>query len=171
MRWSSFELEPQGSKSPGVDAASVITAHQPTEDLGRRRIETIRSLGADVGLELNLDRAHPVNTFDAHRVLQYAATNGKADLALESLLHGYHTAGRDIADPSVLIELSTNAGLDADEVEDVLQSERFVEDVRADEALAHRRGIHGVPALVIDDRRPVNLVESPEVLSDLLSPG
>ena len=53
----------------------------------------------------------------------------------------------------LLVELATEAGLDADAARDALQSGRYLADVRADQAQAQEYGIQGVPFFVILIRR------------------
>jgi len=64
----------------------------------------------------------------------------------------------------VLLGLATQAGLDVDGVRATLTSDRFAEEVRADEALAAGLGIRGVPFFVIDRRLGVSGAQEPAVL-------
>ena len=59
----------------------------------------------------------------------------------------------------------------ADDVRDVLMTERFAEEVRADEAQAVEFGIRGVPFFVVDRRVAVSGAQPPEVLLQLLQRG
>ncbi|MEU7901156.1 DsbA family oxidoreductase [Nonomuraea sp. NPDC049152] len=167
--WRSFELDPDGSPVPGPTAAQVIAGYQSDPARAAARVAHIQALGAAEGLELNLHLARPVNSFDAHRLIQLAATCGRADAMLERLLHGYHTEGRNIADPDVLQVLGVEAGLDPAGVGDLLSGDAFSGEVRADERRAIQRGIRGVPALVIDGVPPFSAVQDPAALASLLA--
>ena len=48
------------------------------------------------------------------------------------------------------MRLGTDIGLDADKSAEVLESGRYANDVRADEAAARELGVSGVPFFVID---------------------
>jgi predicted DsbA family dithiol-disulfide isomerase len=128
----SLELAPDGDTVPGETAAEVIARYASSPERAAERVESIRSLGAAEGLRLDLHRARPVNSFDAHRLVKLAAARGRADETLERLLHGYHTEALNIADPAVLEGLGTAAGLDPSEVRRVLAGTEFAADVRAD---------------------------------------
>ncbi|MBP0645348.1 DsbA family protein, partial [Mycobacterium tuberculosis] len=68
------------------------------------------------------------------------------------LLKAYFTDGKNIADREVLADLAAQAGLDRAEASEVLASDRFAQEVRAEEALWIQRGISSVPAVVVNDR-------------------
>ncbi|BBC30342.1 hypothetical protein SGFS_016360 [Streptomyces graminofaciens] len=166
--WRSLELDPEGSPVAGPTAAEVIAQYQSSPQRAAARVQHIQALGAAEGLELNLHKARPVNSFDAHRLVHLAASHGLADQSLEALLHGYHTEGLDIAAPDVLVALGASAGLDPDEVRQTLAEDTFARNVRADERSAVERGIRGVPTLVVDGGPPVSAVQDPVVLDGLL---
>ena len=110
-------------------------------------IEHITATAAAEGLEFHLDRAQRANTRDAHRLLWYAATvsrppGAQAELK-ERLLVAYFVAGRNVADPDVLVEEAAAAGLDADEVRSFLDSDAGHAEV--DAALAYAAWKPGSP--------------------------
>ncbi|XRQ05992.1 DsbA family oxidoreductase [Actinomadura welshii] len=164
--WRSFELSPRNRRTPGPTAAEEMT--EWWGDRTAARIDLIRRLGAAEGLDLDLHRARPVDTFAAHRLFQLAAAHGRADQVLEHLLTAYHTDGLNIADPRVLERLGTRAGLDIDDVNALMSGDAFATAVRADEENAAERGVTGVPSLVLGTRPPVSAVQPPEQLSRLL---
>lgn len=86
-------------------------------------------------------------------------------------MRAYQTEGEAIGEPDVLQRLAEEAGLPADEVREVLATERFAEEVRADEAQAVEFGIRGVPFFVVDRRVAVSGAQPPEVLLQLLKQG
>ena len=53
------------------------------------------------------------NTFLAHRLIWYAAQQGRQDAVVDALFRGYFEQGADIGLPSVLASLAESAGLDA----------------------------------------------------------
>lgn len=163
--WRSLELSPAQSRVPGVTAAEAMR-----EWWGERapeRVAHIRAVGAADGLDLDLDRARPVNTFDAHRLIHLGADRGMADAVAERLLHGYHTEGRNVADHQVLLQLGVAAGLDGREVAEVLAGDGYGERVRDDERRAAELGVTGVPTMIVGGR-PVSALQPPDVLARLL---
>ena len=120
------------------------------------------------GLEFRFDLARGGNTFDAHRLIHLAATYGHQAAAKERLMRAYFTEGEPIADPETLIRVLAEVGVDPGEARDVLQTDRFAEDVREDELLASQLGIQGVPFFVLDRRYGVSGAQPPEVLVQAL---
>jgi len=83
-------------------------------------------------------------------------------------MRAYFTEGEPIADPETLIRVVAEVGVDPVEARDVLQTDRFAEDVREDELLASQLGIQGVPFFVLDRRYGVSGAQPPEVLVQAL---
>ncbi|ARF75343.1 disulfide bond formation protein DsbA [Kitasatospora albolonga] len=166
--WRSLELDPEGSRTAGPTAAEVIARYQSSPERAAARIRQIQSLGEAEGLRLDLHKARPVNSFDAHRLVRLGAAHELADEVLERLLYGYHTEGLDIASHQVLERLGAEAGLEPSAVRRTLEGTEFAEDVRADERSARERGVRGVPTLIVDGGTPASAVQDAEALGRLL---
>jgi predicted DsbA family dithiol-disulfide isomerase len=120
--------------------------------------EQIAARGAAEGFTFG-ERRHVWNTFDAHRLLRWAGTEGApgAQQALNrALLTAYHGQGRNPSAPEVLLELVEQVGLPVDRAREVLQSDAFAEEVRSAEQFWHDVGIHAVPAVVIDRKHLIS---------------
>ena len=105
------------------------------------------------------------NTFDAHRLLHWAGEVDRADggadgakdggrqAALKKALFAIHfTEGRNLTDAGALTAAAESVGLDRAEAAEVLASGRFVDEVRAEQALWRSRGINAVPACLMGKR-------------------
>jgi predicted DsbA family dithiol-disulfide isomerase len=94
------------------------------------------------------------NTFDAHRLIHWAGEAGKETQAAmkKALFRVHFTEGKNIADAGVLTAAAQSAGLDRAEAGEVLTSGRYVEAVRAEQALWRSRGINAVPAVVVEGK-------------------
>jgi predicted DsbA family dithiol-disulfide isomerase len=97
-----------------------------------------------------------------------AIDRGLSDAVMERLMRAYFTDGEAIDDREVLLRLVTEAGLDADEARTVLESERYTDEVRADEATAARIGVRGVPFFVLGRRFGVSGAQTPEIMLEAL---
>jgi predicted DsbA family dithiol-disulfide isomerase len=167
--WRSLELAPDESRTPGITAAQAMAGWWG--DQAPARIAKIEALGAAEGVMIDLHRARPVNTFDAHRLCHLAADRGRADQMMEQLLRAYHTDGLNIADPQILRHLGSAAGLADAEVHAVVTGDDYAEDIRADRRRAAEHGVTGVPSLVINGGRPVSAIQPPTQLRRLLESG
>jgi predicted DsbA family dithiol-disulfide isomerase len=73
-----------------------------------------------------------------------------------------------MSDHATLVRLAVEAGLDEAEATEVLSSDQYADEVRADEAQAHSLGINGVPFFVFDRRLAVSGAQSPQILLSAL---
>ena len=69
---------------------------------------------------------------------------------------------------NLLADVAASVGLDSSEAEKILASERFATDVRVAEQLWQSRGVHAVPAIVIDGKYLISGGQPPELFEDVL---
>jgi predicted DsbA family dithiol-disulfide isomerase len=162
--WRSFELDPHAPREPiplaDRLASKFNVSHAEAVAMNERMTET----ASGVGLQFRLDKAISGNTLDAHRVIHLAASHGLQAEADERIKESYFAEGRPISDRESLIGLAASVGLDADETRAMLESDRFLDEVREDEQTAAAFGINGVPFFVFDRRLGVSGAQPPEVL-------
>src|SRR6185369_6369463 len=110
------------------------------------------------------------NTFDAHRLLHWAALEHpqRQHALKKELLKAYFTHGRNPADREVLVQAAGAAGLDTAGARDVLDSGRFADEVREREQFYLDHGIHAVPAVIVNDRHLIQGGQPPEVFEEAL---
>ncbi len=169
--WRAFELDPSAPKeSPeGVDnVARLAKKYRVPREAAQGMVDRMVAVGAERGLEFRFDRLRPGNTFDAHRILRWAATMGRQSEVKERLFQAYMGDGRSISDHGVLVELVAEVGLDADQAQAILSSDAHGAAVREDEAIAGQLGITGVPFFVIDGRYALSGAQPPENLLEVL---
>ena len=171
VQWRAFELDPTAPrvKAPGPSYAERLAGkYRVALPQAEGMIRTMTATAAAEGLDFRFDRIRPGNTFDAHRVLHFAAARGRGEEAKERLLLAYMTEGESIGEREVLARLAGEVGLDAAEVRTMLASEAHVQSVRADEDEAHERGIHSVPHFLIGGRIAISGAQPAEVLGRAL---
>jgi predicted DsbA family dithiol-disulfide isomerase len=169
VRWRSFELDPHAAQIADGDPVQRLADKYGMSYEQAAAMDTrTESVAVADGLEYHLHTVKPGNTFDAHRVLHLAAERGVQDAVKERFLRGYFTDNEAVGDHEVLVKLAAEAGLDADEVREVLATDRFAGAVRADESQALAYGITGVPFFVLDERLGVSGAQPPDVLLQAL---
>jgi predicted DsbA family dithiol-disulfide isomerase len=153
VRWRSFELDPHAPfLRTGRMAEHLASKYGMTLAQAEERLEGLNRLAAADGLDYDLARTQGGNTFAAHRLLHlaYSRSDALGGALKEALLAAYFVDLRPISEPEVLEDVAVGVGLDRDEVIEVLGSDRFAAEVRADEAEAARLGCTGVPFFVVD---------------------
>jgi predicted DsbA family dithiol-disulfide isomerase len=149
----SFQLDPSTPKDSDQSLGEMLsTKYGTSRDEAREMNQRVSDIAAGVGLRYDLAAAHPANTFDAHRLLHFAAANGRQAELKERLMRAYFTEGRRIGDHGVLAELAADVGLDQKAAAAMLAGDDYAEDVRADVALARDFGANDVPFFVFDRR-------------------
>jgi len=170
IHFQPFELNPDMAPEGEDVVAHIQRKYGSTPDQAAANREVIRERAASLGFTmpgLNQDR-RIYNTFDAHRLLHWAELEGKQSALKHALFRAYFTEGRDPSDHDVLIALAAEAGLDSDAARDVLESGRYAPEVRDAEHLWQSRGIHAVPAVIIDGKYLIQGGQPPEAFEQAL---
>jgi predicted DsbA family dithiol-disulfide isomerase len=166
-----FELNPQMAPEGEDIGEHLQRKYGATPAQGEATRETIRQRGASVGFEFRMDkRSRIYNTFDAHRLLHWSASQGPGrQLALKrALLAAYFTAGDNPGAREVLLRCAGEAGLDIDAATVVIDSDAGAAEVRALEQRWQQLGIHSVPSIIINDWHLIQGGQPPEVFEQAL---
>jgi len=171
LHFQPFELNP--AMPPGGQDLTEHLAQKygstPEQQAAAR--EGIRQRGEAVGFGFRKEgRGRVYNTFAAHRLLHWAGEQGpKAQRDLKmALLEAYHGQGRVIEDHAVLLDAVQAAGLDRAGAQEVLSSDRFTSEVRAQERHFQELGIHAVPSVIVNGRHLIQGGQAPEVFAQAL---
>lgn len=164
-----FELNPD-MPPEGQDIAEHVAEKygaSPAQSAASRT--TIRDRAAAVGFTIaRREGARIYNTFDAHRLLHWAAIEGRQQPLKEALFAAYFTDGRDPSDHAVLTETAAEVGLDPTKAAAILASDRYAADVRAAERRWQAEGVTAVPTIVIDDTYIISGGQPPEAFERAL---
>lgn len=153
IRFRPFELNPDMPPEGQNIAEHIAMKYGATPEQSAGSRAAIKARAAEVGFVIATGPDSRIyNTFDAHRLLHWAALEGRQYPLKRALFEAYFTHGQNPGDPEVLAEAAGRAGLDVDAAREVLASGRYAEDVRADEHRWREADIHAVPAVIIDDR-------------------
>lgn len=162
-----FELNPQ-MPPEGEDAAEHLAkkyALSEAELAGNQA--RIRERGAELGFTFAArKRVH--NTFDAHRLLHWAAIEGRQLALKHALLRAYFTDGENVGDHDTLARIAGDVGLPADRARAILASDEYASDVRVAEHFFLDNGIHSVPAVIIDQKHLISGGQPAEVFERAL---
>jgi predicted DsbA family dithiol-disulfide isomerase len=163
VTWRSFELDPRAPRAQPLSGPEVLARKDRVSvEQANAMNDRLRSEGAKEGLDLHPERVRMVNTFDAHRLVHHAASEGKGAAMVERLFHAYHAEGEVLSDPATLVRLATEAGLGAQAAQAVVEGDAYSDAVRADEERAAQFGISGVPFFAIDETYGISGAQPPE---------
>ncbi len=152
LEMKAYELHPEAGKHAEKDNADQMAERMHTSrSEAMARLAGLIQMGRDEGLDFNYATAYNTNTRDAHRLTKLAQAKSPetADRLIELLYEAYFSRNLQLADHAVLLEAAKDAGLNADEAKEVLESGRYLDEVLADEKEARYYGIQGVPFFII----------------------
>lgn len=147
-----FELDPTAPKEVTTTTPERFAMkYRLSVDDAKKQIEQISELGRELGIDFRYMTTQYSNTRDAHRLMKLAeAKYDRATVARlnEALFAAYFTENLVLSDHKVLLDKAIGVGMDENEVREVLESDRYDDEVRFDEREAAMRGVRGVPYIV-----------------------
>jgi predicted DsbA family dithiol-disulfide isomerase len=168
IAWRPFQLNPTMLKE-GMDRHVYLDAKFGGTEARRAIEERVAKAGEADGIVFAFDRIKRTpNTFDAHRLIWFAGQQGCQDEVAEALFYSYFTKGRGIGSLESLAEIASDCGLNREEVERFLASDRAVQEVRVEEAAGHRLGIRGVPYFVLNGSISISGAQPPDIFVSAL---
>ncbi|MDP4908696.1 MAG: DsbA family oxidoreductase [Burkholderiaceae bacterium] len=172
IHFQPFELNPQMPPGGQEVFEHLTQKYGKTVAQVRATQEDIKARAAAVGYPFHPEgRKHVYNTFDAHRLLYWAGLeHGPAaqHRLKRELLVTYFTLAVNLDDQSNLIAAVERAGLDTARADQILKSEEFQNEVRAQENKYTSLGIHSVPAIIINDQYLLQGAQPPEAFEQAL---
>lgn len=171
IHFQPFELDPN-MPAGGMDVAENLKRKYGMSDAQLAENQArIRDRGTELGFSFDFNaRSRTWNTFDAHRLLHWAAAEApERQLPLKrALLVANFSEGRDISDHAVLAEVAAGAGLDAQRASAVLAGGEFADAVRDAEKFFQGLGISSVPAVIVERKHLISGGQPPEVFERAL---
>lgn len=167
--FKAFQLDPSAPKvSEESTYERLAKKYGKTVDEAKEMTENVTVQAKTVGLDYNFDKITTTNTFDAHRLVKLAEQEGVASEVTERLLKAYFIDGEKIGLAEVLLRLAKEEGIPSDRAKEVLNSEEFAEDVKADINEGGQLGVQGVPFFVIDRKYAISGAQSVETFANAL---
>jgi predicted DsbA family dithiol-disulfide isomerase len=151
IRHRAFELDPSAPHDYEF-SLPVLLAKKYSMPVERAQALNDRLEGEAnaLGLSWSMRDARPSNTFDAHRLIALAASQGMGAAMSERLFRAYFSDGMLVSDQSTLASLAHEVGVR--DVANLWSTGLYADEVRSDEAAAMELGITGVPSMLIDEK-------------------
>ncbi|WP_405372838.1 MULTISPECIES: DsbA family protein [unclassified Microbacterium] len=168
VTFHSYELSPDTPVDFDGSEADFLAGHRglPAAEV-EQMIARVTGVAAEAGLGYRYDLLKHTNTVKAHELLHFAKEKGVQPELTERIMAAYFVEGRHVGRVDDLVDLAAEAGLDAGEVREALESSRYLDAVRADQAQAQAYGIQGVPFFVIDGKYGVSGAQPPAAFAQI----
>ena len=159
IEWLPFQLNPD-MPAAGMARADYRRVKFGSLERGRALDARVAREGAGEGIEFAFERMQRTpNTVAAHRLIDLAQAQGKAEPVVDALFRAYFEEARDIGDSGVLREIAGAAGIGdwpaAAASERVAQAEHRVRGL----------GISGVPTFIFERKSGLSGAYPPELLA------
>jgi predicted DsbA family dithiol-disulfide isomerase len=167
--YRSFELDPSapvGVTTPTLELLADKYGMSPAQASQAQHEMEERAAGE--GLTFRMAGLRRGNTRDAHRLIQLAKDRGRQEAVVERLHRAYFTDQDSVFDHQALTRLAVEAGLDRDEVADLLAGDSYNDHVDTDEAMARALGATGVPLFVIDRKYGISGAQPADTITQVL---
>lgn len=154
--WRSFLLDPH---APVVAEKGLIRHLADSKGVDQEQaLQMMRratAMAAEAGLEYHLERVQVVNPMDAHQLIHWAASLGKAGPVIDLLFRAYFTEGSNIADLDTLADIAAKAGLDGGHAKEAITTKSFRHQIDKDLYEAKVADVRGVPFFLFNGKRAV----------------
>lgn len=172
VHFQPFELNPDMPPG-GQDVFEHLTQkYGKTVEQVRATQNEIKARAAAVGYPFHPEgRKHVYNTFNAHRLLHWAGLEcgAQAQHRLKrELLVTYFQLAVDLDEAQNLLDAINRAGLDSKRAADILATDEFSADVRAQQMKYTSMGIHSVPSIIINDKYLLQGAQPAEAFEEAL---
>ena len=151
VTYRAYQLDPSPVPHP-IPIKQALAAKFGGRERAEQMFDQVTAIAGSDGLTLNFDRAIAANTFTAHRLIAWAATQERQADMLEALQRAHFTGGVDIGSVPALAAVAGSTGLDGTAALTYLESDAGTAAVHADLREARELGIQSVPTFVIDGK-------------------
>ena len=157
-----FELNPHMPEE-GTDYRAYLCRKFGSEAKFLELNEHVRQVAAREGIAFRpeLQERSP-NTRNAHRIIMIAREEERQSEVVDALFSAYFTEGVDLTRIENLVRIAEQAGLDAEKIELLLNSNTGKLEIEMAEKELQDLGITSVPLFIMDDRIAVSGAQSVE---------
>lgn len=160
--FSPFELNPDVPQE-GLDHKAYLAAKFGSEERYEEITAYVSGIAREEGLAFDFSKQKKSpNTRLAHRLLWVARTSGQQARLKEAFMSAFFEKGIDLTSTEEISRIAVDAGMDKKVIEEMLTSDKALQEVVASEAMHHQRGISGVPFYIINNKYGISGAQKPE---------
>ena len=169
IEYKSYQLNPYASKTEAKPFyESMMEKYKNTREEVEMMASTIQDRAKEVGLTYHFEQMRTGNTEHAHRLAKWARSHGKEADFVEAMMDGYFTKGLNVNDKEALVQVAKSVGLPEGEAKDVLENDRFAEELAKDRYDAQQLQVQSVPFFVFENKYGIIGAEPLEVFTRTL---
>lgn len=169
ITWRPFELNPQMPQEGQEITEHITQKYGITEEQSKQNRDALNERGLSIGYEFKFkDGSRIYNTFDAHRLLHWAQEFNKQTELKLALFDLYFKEGGNPSDHQQLLNVVEKVGLDSQQAEQILTSDKYASDVRTQQHY-QSAGVNSVPAVIINNKHLISGGQPAELFEQALT--
>lgn len=161
INYKSYELNKEASK-----INSDLKYNE--EDKENEDIKEIIEQGEDVGIKFNFNDIRTGNSNNAHRITKFAETKNKDKEFVNKVMDEYFLNGLNLNDNEKLIEIGEYVGLNKNDLENIINSNKYKDQVDKDKYDAFQYQVKSIPFLLFDNRYGASGKQNVKVFEDAI---
>ena len=164
IKWRGFQIHPDWP-AEGMPASEFRREMSPET---RRAIwDRIQAMAEATGFAMRPPEIL-TNSRLALEAAEYAAEIGKGDAFEERVYRAYFNEGLNIGQQGVIADLAAEVGIDRDDLNVAIESNRYTMRLKNNAMVAHNRNVDGVPTFFIGEY-PLVGAQSEDTMRQILS--
>jgi len=169
IEWHAFELNPNPESKPQPILQALSRKYGRSEAEMEAAQANMIEVATGLGLNFSkMQERYTANTFNGHRLVKWAAEQGKQTAMKQALFDAYFGHAENVEDTEVLLRCVESIGLDTEAAQQVLDSDAFANAVRSDEARYQQAGVSSVPAFIVNNQYLISGAQEPAYLVEAL---
>ncbi|RSM44140.1 disulfide bond formation protein DsbA [Actinoplanes sp. ATCC 53533] len=167
MTFRAYQLDPAPVPAP-LPIKQAMATKVGGPEVAEQMLAHVTAIARGEGLAIDYHRAIAANTFDAHRLVSWAAAQELQLNMIETLQRAHFVEGVDLGSAAELARLAGSIGLDEQAALAYLATPAGTDSVNADLAEARELDITSVPTFVIDRKYVIQGAQEPAALRSAL---
>lgn len=167
IRHRAFQLDPRATDIRKTKDLLAEKYGIPLEGVDQMQAHVCKIADGE-GLCYDLSNTNSGNTATAHRLLAWAREKGSGQELLEIMFTNYFEKSKGVFTEDELLALVSEAGLNSEEAREVINSDRYLESLVEDQAIAQEIGIGGVPFFVFDQKYGISGAEDLSIFKETI---
>lgn len=167
--WHNFQLDPDFPKNTSMSSTAYLSERKGYPEAQVRAMSAqLAQQGKAYGIDFQFDKALSFNTWDAHRLIQWAKTAHKSHELKGALMKAYFSEGIDLSKQENLLGVVEKVGLDAKKAKSILETDAYSNEVKQDIYRSRELGIRGVPYFWINEQDEIYGAQSDQVFENVI---
>lgn len=151
VRTRSFELDELAAHDPAPNLERLAAKYGVSMAEAKAMEQRVVDIAVSEGMPFSVDRPSR-NSFDLHRMVWLAREFDLGEQLFDRLQASFFGEGTDVFDHEVMAAQAQDVGVPLDRAVELLASNEYSDEVRADESQARAIGVTGVPFAVLAGR-------------------